>query len=334
MKKVSIIIPVYNSEKFVEQCVQSAIHQTYPNLQVIVIDDGSTDRSLEICRRLEKADSRIQILCQKNRGVSSARNRGIDHAEGEYLFFLDSDDAIHPLFIEEAVRQAETHHTELVLYHCLKQDAWQLEEQLKKSSVKDQRPVWQIVENDQLKLWFHTKEMLSLLRVGGMLERDCVGSLRFHEDLTYGEDTLFMYHIISGPIRMSYSKQGWYYYRTYSESISHSLKAMENRNYFTYAKVIRDREYEKGNRLFALAWERIYLRYIKKTFVKMKEVDNKKRCRELKKQAGIEIRHPLFKQTPFERKLLFILCFYTPVLYKALDKLRFSIMTRGSRYER
>ncbi len=322
MKKVSVIIPVYNSEQYVEQCVLSVVQQTYPNLQILIIDDGSTDHSLDICQRLGERDSRIQIFCQENKGVSSARNKGIDQAEGDYLFFLDSDDSIHPLLIEEGVKQAETHHTELVLYRCLEQDTRHLEEQIRKISIEDERPQWQIVEHEELKRWFHTREMLSLMRVGGLLRRDCIGSQRFNETLAYGEDTLFMYHMISKPIRMSYSKQGWYYYRIYPESVSHSLSAMENRNYFQYAKVIRDREYQKDHLVYAMAWERIYLRYMKKTFLKMKEVKNKTRYRELKRQAAVELRSPLFRRVSFERKLLFMACFYTPALYRVLDNLR------------
>ena len=100
MKRVSVIIPMYNAESYIRQCIHSVISQTWDNLEILVIDDGSTDRSLEICEELGRIDGRIRILTQKNRGVSAARNRGMEAAVGEYVFFLDSDDAIHPLLIE------------------------------------------------------------------------------------------------------------------------------------------------------------------------------------------------------------------------------------------
>lgn len=100
-KLVSIIIPVYNVEKYLEASVQSVLNQTYTNLEIILIDDGSTDESGNICNQLAEIDSRIHVLHQKNRGLSEARNTGLLHAKGSYLFFIDSDDLVFPWAIEE-----------------------------------------------------------------------------------------------------------------------------------------------------------------------------------------------------------------------------------------
>ena len=94
MKKVSVIITMYNAESYIRQCMQSVMSQTWDDLEILVIDDGSADQGLKICEELGRMDGRIQILTQKNRGVSAARNRGIEEADGEYIFFLDSDDVI------------------------------------------------------------------------------------------------------------------------------------------------------------------------------------------------------------------------------------------------
>lgn len=88
MKKVSVIIPMYNAEPYIRQCIQSVILQTWSNLEILVIDDGSTDRSLEVCEDLSRIDDRIRILTQNNQGVSAARNRGIEAAAGEYIFLV------------------------------------------------------------------------------------------------------------------------------------------------------------------------------------------------------------------------------------------------------
>src|SRR5690606_23236276 len=92
MSKVSIIIPVYNKAPYLEQCLNSVINQTYKNLEIIIIDDGSTDNSLEICEKYRKKDERIQLISQENQGVSVARNKGIQKASGEWIYFLDADD--------------------------------------------------------------------------------------------------------------------------------------------------------------------------------------------------------------------------------------------------
>lgn len=101
MVKVSIIVPIYNGEKYIEQCIKSIQNQTFSNFEILIINDGSTDKSLEICRRIANNDQRIRIINQENGGVSKARNKGIELAKGEYITFIDCDDYIDINYIEE-----------------------------------------------------------------------------------------------------------------------------------------------------------------------------------------------------------------------------------------
>ena len=101
MKKISIIIPVYNTEKYLKQCIESVINQSYQNMEIILVDDGSTDSSGDICERFEKEDTRIIVFHQNNKGLSAARNKGLKHAKGEYILFLDSDDYISKNMLEK-----------------------------------------------------------------------------------------------------------------------------------------------------------------------------------------------------------------------------------------
>lgn len=103
MNLVSIIIPIYNSEKYLIECLDSVLEQTYSDFELILIDDGSTDISLQICRKYEERDSRIKVLTQKNAGQASARNLGIENADGDYIAFIDSDDAISPDVFQNAI---------------------------------------------------------------------------------------------------------------------------------------------------------------------------------------------------------------------------------------
>ena len=100
MDKISVIIPVYNSENELERCLESMINQTYPNIEILLVDDGSTDRSLEICKKYESMYSYIKVFSQPNRGQSSARNKGIKESSGEFIGFVDSDDCVHPMMYE------------------------------------------------------------------------------------------------------------------------------------------------------------------------------------------------------------------------------------------
>lgn len=98
--KVSFIIAIYNVEQYIEKCVKSVLNQKYKEIEVILIDDGSTDESGNICDALKKADGRIQVVHQMNRGVSVARNEGIKMAKGEWLCFVDGDDVVSPYLVE------------------------------------------------------------------------------------------------------------------------------------------------------------------------------------------------------------------------------------------
>lgn len=98
--EVSIIMPVYNSEKFVSEAIESVLTQTFANLELIVIDDGSNDNSVSIVKEYQKKDNRVILFCQENMGVSCARNKGMLYARGKFIFFLDSDDIYYSNFIE------------------------------------------------------------------------------------------------------------------------------------------------------------------------------------------------------------------------------------------
>lgn len=90
--KISIIVPIYNCEKYLEQCIGSLVKQTYSDIEIILVNDGSTDSSLSICKKYSETDDRIQVINKKNGGVSSARNVGIKVSTGEYVIFVDADD--------------------------------------------------------------------------------------------------------------------------------------------------------------------------------------------------------------------------------------------------
>lgn len=104
---VSIIIPVYNTEKFLDKCIQSVLSQTYKNIEIIIIDDGSTDNSYEKLQEYKEKDNRIILLQQKNSGQGVARNKGIDISKGEYICFIDSDDRITESMVEEMILEIE-----------------------------------------------------------------------------------------------------------------------------------------------------------------------------------------------------------------------------------
>ena len=117
---ISVIIPVYNLENYIEQCIKSVINQTYANLEIIIIDDGSTDNSGNICDLWQKQDNRISVIHKKNSGLSDARNIGLDLAKGDYISFVDGDDWIHPQMYEILLRYYENENIDMVCCKLVK----------------------------------------------------------------------------------------------------------------------------------------------------------------------------------------------------------------------
>jgi len=105
--KISIIIPIYNSEKYLSRCLETVINQTYSKLEIILVNDGSRDKSLDICKHYQSKDSRIIIIDKINEGVSVARNTGIEAATGKYIGFVDADDWIEPSMYESMLNNIE-----------------------------------------------------------------------------------------------------------------------------------------------------------------------------------------------------------------------------------
>lgn len=105
-KTVSIIVPIYNAEKYLKHCVESIFNQTYTNWELLLVDDGSPDKCGEICDEYAKKDRRLRVVHKRNGGVSSARNAGVENANGEWLTFVDSDDALLPNALEEMIKCA------------------------------------------------------------------------------------------------------------------------------------------------------------------------------------------------------------------------------------
>ena len=122
MAKISVIIPVYNVEKYLKKCVDSVDAQTYTDYQMILVDDGSTDHSGALCDALAAKNPKIRVIHQENRGLGGARNTGIRHCETEYVLFLDSDDTIHPQLLQRCMTAAEEQNCDLVFFDLVSVD--------------------------------------------------------------------------------------------------------------------------------------------------------------------------------------------------------------------
>lgn len=112
---ISVIIPIYNVEQYLKQCLDSVINQTYRNLEIILVDDGSTDKSGLICDEYSQKDKRIKVIHKKNEGVAVARNTGLDNCSGEYITFVDSDDVIDIFFFERLYKLSKNYNADITI---------------------------------------------------------------------------------------------------------------------------------------------------------------------------------------------------------------------------
>lgn len=119
---ISIVVPVYNAEKYLKRCVESIVNQTYKNLEIILVDDGSPDSCPQLCDKLAQEDKRIKVIHKKNQGLGMARNSGIEIATGKFICFFDSDDYIKLETIEKAYESAKKYNSEIVMFGMIKID--------------------------------------------------------------------------------------------------------------------------------------------------------------------------------------------------------------------
>lgn len=128
MKKVSIIVPVYNVEKYISECLNSLIKQTYSNIEIILVNDGSTDKSGEICKKYAGQDKRIKVIEQENQGAANAKNNGLEHVTGDYITFIDSDDYVELHWIKTMVDTLEDKNADVVECNFVKEyvDSYEL----------------------------------------------------------------------------------------------------------------------------------------------------------------------------------------------------------------
>lgn len=225
--KISVIIPVYNSSETLSQCVESVLSQKYHDFEVLLIDDGSKDDSLSICRRYAETDKRVRVFEKINGGVSSARNIGLDNAEGEWITFVDSDDYLDPLFLEDLGKEDS----------CLFVKSMKT---FRKD--KDKRySVFNFTTEELLKderLPSFIKENITSFMFRGpcskFYSRSVIGNLRFLEDMKVAEDTCFVMNYLSRVTKITLLPYGAYVVRLspspakvkYSMSVSYAVQSL------------------------------------------------------------------------------------------------------------
>ena len=215
---VSIIIPVYNVEKFLYKCIKSVQNQTYRNIEIILVNDGSTDNSLEICKKFMKNDNRITLIDKENGGLSSARNSALDIINGEWIMFVDSDDYIECNMIENLVEAANLSNSDLTLcgYIMVKEN-----EECIRKYIPEKKEMLSGIEALK-RHYFHPGLINYVSAWGKLYKRDIWDELRFKKGLLWEDYDLMPYIYLKCKSVLTLPQNG-YYYRQNKASITHNI---------------------------------------------------------------------------------------------------------------
>lgn len=230
---ISIIIPVYNTEQYLSQCLKSILNSSCKDFEVILVNDGSTDHSLSICRRYSRKDSRIRVFDQEHRGVSEARNRGINESKGEWIVFVDADDMISHDFLQKIARK-EYSDRDFLLFDYLK-----LAGKSRGKTIAAMEAMPKERCDRFRELYFGREDRNSLIRklldMSQIEDGGCTSllspwakaykrtvierySIRFHSDLEIGEDRLFNLEYLRRMESCVYFMEAVYYVRIHRDS--------------------------------------------------------------------------------------------------------------------
>ena len=225
MNKVSIIVPVYNAENYLPNCLDSLVNQTYENIEIILINDGSTDGSLKICQDFASEDNRIKVFSIENSGVSTARNIGIENMTGDYITFVDSDDWIELNMIEFVISKAMKGKVDTIVWSYFK-------------NFSDSERALSLIPGGN-QLFTNEKDILYLKSIYQFYGQEKLGdtvsagttwcklykseliqnnNIRFKEELTRSQDVIFCLEAFSKSERIKYYDENLYHYRINNSS--------------------------------------------------------------------------------------------------------------------
>lgn len=213
---ISIIIPVYNVGEYVTKCIVSVLNQTYRNIEIILINDGSIDDSSKICEKYASLDNRIRLINKSNGGLSSARNAGLNVARGKYISFVDSDDYISPVMLEVLLSNLKSHNADIS--ECgvhFTSEISKVSDTIVINMIDKETWLLNVIKKNQYSVWrrLYKKELLE--------------NKEFKIGYIY-EDVFFLYDILSGINRIVQSNQKLYFYFDEGHSIMRSAFSEKN----------------------------------------------------------------------------------------------------------
>lgn len=219
--KVSVIIPAYNVEKYVDRCLKSVLQQNFEKIEVIVINDGSTDKTLERVEKYLIIDSRIKIINQENKGLSPTRNIGLKNSRGKYIIHLDSDDWIEDGYLQDMYNFMEKYNLDVAI-----SDYWEEVIDLGKKEYKSIEIEKEIISSEEFRELFYKKKINNSLW-NKMIRRDILiqNEIYSYEDVTIGEDLAITMRLMYCIERAGKINKAYFHYMRHSTSMTKQKRA-------------------------------------------------------------------------------------------------------------
>ncbi len=317
-EKISVLVPVYNSEKYLTRCIESILNQTYKNIELIIVNDGSNDKSYEIIEEYKKRDNRIKALHTENKGVSYARNLGLDSASGDFLAFVDSDDYIDEDYLETLYKYLKNENADISMCNCKF-----IEENLNKSYTKTFGINNILVMNNEEaveNLFYYNYMRHSPW--GKLYKKDIFEGCRYKINRQY-EDLELTYKLFLKAKKLVYIPECKYNYLLRKGSIIHSdIKKSNIEAILLYTEEIL-KEIEKNHKNIVKSAEFLVAKHSLSLWYK---VPNKKENKEYLKKATNNIkkyRKGILKNSKVNKKskTLFYISYLGRIPYKILTKI-------------
>ncbi len=215
---VTVIVPIYNQVKFMRRCIDSIIAQTYKRLEILLVDDGSTDGSDIVCEEYKARDPRIKVIRQPNGGLSSARNTGLASAKGEYITFVDSDDYLAPDFIEKTIALCQSHSAEIAIMKMV----YVPEDMNDLLSDDEEDNTIALSPKQAIEISLYQTHF-SCCAPGKLYKKHIFENIRFPLG-RLSEDLAISHHVLDCAAKIVYTDKAGYYYRQQQKSIMHVFK--------------------------------------------------------------------------------------------------------------
>lgn len=319
MAKISIIVPIYNVENYLKNCIDSILNQTFKDFELILVNDGSTDTSLDICEDYKYIDNRIKIVNKKNGGISSARNAGLNVARGEYIGFVDSDDYIHPQMYEILYNEIIKNKADISM--CDFKKVYEFDRKLLESSFISCDEI-EILNNEEALFELGEKNGVTYVVAWNKLyKRELFKDIKFKEGIIH-EDEYIIHRLLYQVNKLVYIKEKLYFYLQREGSIMDkkldidvvdALLAYSDRIKFFDEKNLED---------LKIRWQELYLyKFFTEYPILDKEYHNHKRLlilrNDFKKLLKILLKS---RDHSFKEKISWIIFIISPNIYYKLIK--------------